>query len=76
VQWRALRARFLKYHPTCTKTGCGQPATEVDHIESIDVRPDLRLEWSNCRAYCHRHHSQRTAYDQGFARSRSMNEPR
>jgi 5-methylcytosine-specific restriction endonuclease McrA len=77
-QWRALRLRFITYHPTCSTPRCGKPATDVDHIESIKRRPDLRFEWRNLRALCHACHSRRTARDQGFgfARSHSPNEPR
>ncbi|SMF83275.1 5-methylcytosine-specific restriction enzyme A [Azospirillum oryzae] len=44
------------------------PVAEVDHIESITDRPDLRLERSNLRVLCKPCHSGRTARDQGFAR--------
>lgn len=66
--WRAVRKQFLVKHPTCCSPGCGKPATDADHIVSIRDRPDLRLSWSNLRPYCHPHHSERTARDQGFAR--------
>lgn len=68
LAWRRVRGAFLKRHPTCCEAGCGQPATDVDHIQSIRERPDLRLVWSNLRPFCHPHHSRRTAIDQGFAR--------
>ena len=66
--WRAVRKQFLAKHPTCCAPGCNKPATDADHIVSIKDRPDLRLSWSNLRPYCHPHHSERTARDQGFAR--------
>ena len=66
--WRRVRAMFLAKHPTCSKDGCDKAATDADHIKSIEERPDLRLSWSNLRPFCHAHHSQRTARDQGFAR--------
>ncbi|MBP2309276.1 hypothetical protein GBZ48_34620 [Azospirillum melinis] len=44
------------------------PVAEVDHIESITDRPDLRLVRSNLRVLCKPCHSGRTARDQGFAR--------
>ena len=69
--WRAVRKQFLARHPVCCKPGCGQPATDADHIQSVRDRPDLRLSWSNLRPFCHAHHSQRTARDQGFARPRT-----
>jgi 5-methylcytosine-specific restriction protein A len=65
--WRKLRSAFLAEHPICCERGCSEPATDVDHKLSIADRPDLRLTWSNLRAYCHPHHSARTATEQGFA---------
>lgn len=44
------------------------PVAEVDHIEGIADRPDLRLVRSNLRVLCKPCHSGRTARDQGFAR--------
>lgn len=67
-EWRRLRGQFLFHHPDCSVHGCRVPAADVDHIKDVRYHPQLRLEWSNLRAYCHRHHSQRTARDQGFAR--------
>ena len=67
--WRRVRADFLKRHPWCRHPGCNKPATEADHVLSVAERPDLRLSWSNLRPFCKPHHSQRTARDQGFARS-------
>lgn len=69
--WFRLRHHFLKANPVCC-CGCGQPATEVDHIKSVHERPDLRLVWSNLRAMAKACHSQRTARDQGFARKRMV----
>ncbi|GGD42558.1 endonuclease [Aureimonas glaciei] len=68
--WRRVRALFVAKHPVCSVEGCGKPTTDVDHIQSVETRPDLRLSWSNLRPFCHPHHSQRTARDQGFARAR------
>lgn len=70
--WRALRKRFLRFNPSCCKPGCLSPADTVDHYVSIAQRPDLRLEWRNLRPYCERHHNQRTAREQGFARPRGL----
>lgn len=69
--WRRVRKDYLKAHPMCSAAGCAAPATDVDHIESIADRPDLRLSWSNLRSFCHSHHSQRTAREQGFARPKA-----
>lgn len=67
--WRKVRAKHLREHPYCSHPGCPSLAVDVDHIKSILERPDLRLEPSNLRSFCHPHHSRRTALDQGFARS-------
>lgn len=66
--WRKLRAAFIKAHPVCQREGCIAASIDADHIKSIEERPDLRLTWSNLRAFCRSHHSERTARDQGFAR--------
>ncbi len=65
--WEALRRRFLQAHPRCEI--CDAQAREVDHIQSVAERPDLRLSWPNLRALCKPCHSRRTVRDQGFARS-------
>lgn len=66
--WKRCRRLYLEQHPNCSTPGCGEAATDPDHIISIAERPDLRLSWSNLRPYCHSCHSRRTARDQGFAR--------
>lgn len=71
ADWRRCRNLFAKAYPVCCVSGCGKPTAEVDHIQSIRDRPDLRLNWSNLRPMCRSHHSQRTARDQVFARSRA-----
>jgi 5-methylcytosine-specific restriction protein A len=43
-------------------------AGEGDHLKSLAEYPELRLEWSNLRAFCRPCHSRRTAREQGFAR--------
>lgn len=68
ADWRKLSRVFRKRHPICATPDCGRPSQETDHILSVKDRPDLRLVWSNLRAYCKPCHSRRTATDQGFAR--------
>lgn len=60
--WAKVRKEFLRKHPTCW---CGEPATEVDHIQTIREAPGRRLDVTNLRALCKRHHSRRTMRDQG-----------
>lgn len=67
--WRRCRRLFIEKHPVCSTPGCGAPTTDVDHLISPRVRPDLRLKWSNLRPFCHPCHSARTARDQGFGRA-------
>jgi 5-methylcytosine-specific restriction enzyme A len=67
--WRSVRADFLRAFPMCCRSGCAEPATEVDHIVSI-ANGGARLDPANLRPLCKRHHSQRTAREQGFGRSR------
>ncbi len=69
ADWRAVRRQYLAAHPMCQHEGCTAHATEVDHIETVAARPDLRLSWSNLRGFCKSHHSQRTARDQSFKMS-------
>jgi AAA domain len=72
-EWQRARKMHLAKHPSCSTFGCSMPATDVDHIQSVQDRPDLRLEPSNFRSLCKHHHSQRTARDQGFARTGEAN---
>lgn len=72
--WQKLRKEFLALHPYCECDVCkGKDIWEwaqvVDHIISIQERPDLRLEWSNLRAMSKRHHDRHTVRAQGFARA-------
>ena len=62
--WRIVRAAYLAANPFCVT--CGRAATEVDHRDG-DSRNN---EWGNLRAFCHEHHSSRTARDQGFGKAR------
>jgi 5-methylcytosine-specific restriction protein A len=74
ADWQRLRALYLKRYPLCSEPGCNRLATDVDHRRSIRDRPDLRLEWFNLRAFCHRCHSRRTAREQGFARCHMLSD--
>lgn len=53
--WQRLRRAVLAAEPNCrTHAARGQtvPATEVDHIQPVALRPDLRLERSNLQPLC------------------------
>ncbi|HYC42354.1 MAG TPA: HNH endonuclease signature motif containing protein [Noviherbaspirillum sp.] len=57
--WRKLRALVLNDDPFCRH--CGQPATDVDHINNDPS--DNRLE--NLQPLCHSCHSHKTNVDMG-----------
>lgn len=72
-EWQRARSMHLANHSWCSVPGCALPASDVDHVQSMQERPDLRLDPSNFRSMCHAHHAQRTARDQGFAQSGPAN---
>lgn len=63
-QWRRYRKSFLMENPLCA-CGCGQPATDVDHIQPV-TGPNDPLFWSrdNHQALSHECHSRKTAREQ------------
>lgn len=69
-EWRRFRRAFLDTFPHCSFKGCTADAVDVDHVMDVRRYPALRLTMSNCRGYCHAHHSARTAKDQGFGRTK------
>ena len=69
-EWKKVRERHLKVNPYCIV--CGILGNEVDHIISIQERPDLRLEPSNLRTLCKPHHSRRTVMDQGWHKGKTI----
>lgn len=66
ARWRRLRRRKLLEAPYCEEPGCGRVATDVDHVERVEVRPDLAFEILNLQSLCHPHHSSKTARETGF----------
>ena len=63
-KWRCLREQILRRDVWCQwPEGCGQPATEVDHIVSRRKGGDDSA--SNLRGLCSRHHSSKTAREDG-----------
>lgn len=61
ADWRRLRAEFLAEHPFCVK--CGEPATDVDHV--VPREQGGSDEWENLQAMCAKHHSRKTAMEDG-----------
>jgi len=71
--WQRFRAWWLSQHPLCVeceREGRVEVATDVDHVVSIAEAPERRLDPTNVRSLCHRHHSARTMRDQVPRRSR------
>ena len=72
--WHELRTAHLIDEPwcrACAAQGIDRRAALVDHIESISVRPDLRLDPSNLQSLCWPCHNAKTIrYDGGFGRPR------
>lgn len=60
--WERTRRRYLRQHPWCVV--CGQPATDVDHIDGLGPNGPRGHDPTNLRPLCHPHHSARTARDQ------------
>ena len=70
-EWRAFRLAFLARYPMCCRPGCDKRATDVDHI--VQLRDGgAKLDWNNCQALCHRHHSEKTRNDQLAAHARKL----
>lgn len=63
AKWRRTRRRYLASHPLCSEPDCKAPATDVDHIDGLGPNGPHGHDPANLRAFCHRHHSQRTARD-------------
>jgi 5-methylcytosine-specific restriction enzyme A len=63
--WERVRRDFLRAHPVCSVPGCGCRATDVDHVERVRDKPSRRLDPTNLVAYCHAHHSAKTAAEDG-----------
>jgi 5-methylcytosine-specific restriction protein A len=61
AEWQKLRRRFLAEHPVCRL--CNEPATDVDHI--ISKRKGGTDDWENLQPMCRRHHSIKTASEDG-----------
>ncbi len=58
--WEKLRIMHLNAEPfcrMCAEEGVSTPADMVDHILTVEERPDLRLVDSNLQSLCNSHHS-------------------
>ena len=56
AEWKRLRAEVLGEQGICVVVGCGERATELDHVRSLrDGGP--ALERANVQGLCRRHHA-------------------
>ena len=61
--WHNVRNQILSTQPLCRHcilNGLLIPATEVDHIIDLKLRPDLCIEPTNLQPLCHSCHSSKT----------------
>ncbi len=73
-RWPETRRAYLAAHPFCVK--CNAPAQHVDHIVAVAAGGAV-LDWSNLQSLCHRHHSIKTAsQDGGFGNRKKAGEGR
>jgi 5-methylcytosine-specific restriction enzyme A len=74
ADWRRLRAEHLAEEPycrECAKVGVERLATIVDHIETIRLAPERRLDPTNLQSLCFPHHNQKiNQRDGGFGHRR------
>lgn len=69
--WQRVRAEHLKMEPVCRfcrERGDVVAAEVVDHIKTIEERPDLRLVHDNLRSLCLTCHNTRTAIERRTGR--------
>lgn len=64
-RWRLFRAEFLFENPFCSEAGCFSLATDVDHIDGLGPHGPRGYDPDNCQGFCHPHHSQKTARENG-----------
>lgn len=72
--WQKVRDLYIAEHPLCEdcleENIVNPEHIEVDHVIPIDVRPDLRLDMTNLRSRCRRHHKRKTDRDKATYGSR------
>ncbi len=65
-RWRKLRALVLETRPLCVgclRVGLHRVATEVDHVQPREDRPDLEYDESNLQPLCRRCHAAKTMHE-------------
>lgn len=63
-RWRRFRLWYLRRHPLCQWPGCNLPATQVDHVVSLEGG-GLHCDEGNSRGFCATHHSIKTCNENG-----------
>lgn len=63
-QWQAIRKAQLQHAPLCQH--CGQPATDVDHIEGDTAKNIVGVD---LQSLCHACHSVKTQADEHYRRT-------
>jgi 5-methylcytosine-specific restriction protein A len=66
--WRRLRDYHMNQHPLCEdckQQGDTVAANMVDHVVPVDVDPSRRLDPSNLRSLCWKHHAVKTHSEHG-----------
>lgn len=64
--WKRLRDAHIHAHPLCARCeaqGLLTLATEVDHVQAVEVAPGRRLDRSNLQSLCHPCHMLKTAQE-------------
>lgn len=61
-RWRHTRRRVLSEQPLCAIEGCGEIATDVDHIVPLPRGDAYAL--ANLQGLCARHHGEKTRREQ------------
>lgn len=57
--WQRLREEHLARHPACAECGA-TGAVDVDHVVPLREAPHRRLDPTNLRTLCRRHHNRVT----------------
>lgn len=60
-RWERTRANMLNAQPYCQ---CGQPATDVHHLDGLGPTGPRGHDYMNLKAMCHSCHSKVTATEQ------------
>lgn len=71
--WRRLRLQVLREEPicpSCLAQGIVKASEEVHHIQTIRLRPDLKLDRANLEAICSDCHKKHHAAAEGVGSHR------